>query len=42
MYHMVGIDISGHDTDEKIPVTIFLKDIEKVLKYGVQTDEIQW
>ena len=35
---LVGIDISGHDTDEKIPVTIFLKDIEKVLKYGVQTD----
>jgi glutamine synthetase len=35
---LVGIDISGHDTDEKIPVALFLKDIEKVLQYGVQTD----
>jgi len=34
----VGIDIGGHDTDEKIPVGMFLKDIDKMLKYGVQTD----
>lgn len=35
---LVGIDIGGHDTDEKIPVKLFLKDIEKVLANGVQTD----
>ena len=35
---LVGIDIGGHDTDEKIPVQLFLDDIEKVLKNGVQTD----
>ena len=35
---LVGIDIGGHDTDEKIPVREFLKDIEAFLKAGVQTD----
>ncbi|MEE0740982.1 MAG: glutamine synthetase [Emergencia sp.] len=35
---LVGIDIGGHDTDEKIPVSLFLEDIDKVLKNGVQTD----
>lgn len=35
---LVGIDVGGHDTDEKIPVEEFLKDIEKFLKTGVQTD----
>ncbi|MBQ9060420.1 MAG: glutamine synthetase [Firmicutes bacterium] len=35
---LVGIDIGGHDTDEKIPVSEFLKDIRKFLKEGVQTD----
>jgi len=35
---LVGIDIGGHDTDEKIPVELFLGDIEKMLKHGVQTD----
>ncbi len=35
---LVGIDIGGHDTDEKIPVEEFLGDIEKFLKNGVQTD----
>ena len=34
----VGIDIGGHDTDEKIPVALFVKDMEKMLKSGVQTD----
>ena len=24
----VGIDIGGHDTDEKIPVALFMNDIE--------------
>lgn len=35
---LVGIDIGGHDTDEKIPVNLFLEDIEKILAGGVQTD----
>lgn len=35
---LVGLDIGGHDTDEKIPVKAFMEDIEKVLANGVQTD----
>ena len=35
---LVGIDVGGLDTDEKIPVEEFLKDIEKFLRNGVQTD----
>ncbi len=35
---LVGIDIGGHDTDEKIPVELFISDIENVLTKGVQTD----
>ncbi|MBR0597874.1 glutamine synthetase [Sinanaerobacter chloroacetimidivorans] len=35
---LVGIDIGGHDTDEKIPVELFIKDMEKFLSQGVQTD----
>lgn len=35
---LVGIDIGGHDTDEKIPVEEFLKDMRKFLESGVQTD----
>lgn len=35
---LVGIDIGGHDTDEKIPIKIFLEDLEKFLENGVQTD----
>ncbi len=35
---VVGIDVGGHDTDEKIPVEEFLKDIDHFLKCGVQTD----
>lgn len=35
---LVGIDIGGHDTDEKIPVELFIKDIEDLLTNGVQTD----
>ena len=34
----VGIDIGGHDTDEKIPVDLFLRDIDTMLTKGVQTD----
>lgn len=35
---LVGIDIGGHDTDEKIPVKAFLEDMDKFLSTGVQTD----
>ncbi|MBE6031105.1 MAG: glutamine synthetase [Clostridiales bacterium] len=35
---MIGIDIAGRDTDEKIPVQLFMDDLEKFLKNGVQTD----
>ncbi|HZK87863.1 MAG TPA: hypothetical protein VFC27_01815, partial [Anaerovoracaceae bacterium] len=35
---LVGIDIGGQDTDEKIPVKLFLDNIEKFLNQGVQTD----
>lgn len=35
---LVGLDIGGHDTDEKIPVELFIKDMEKFLEEGVQTD----
>ncbi|MEF9922278.1 MAG: glutamine synthetase, partial [Anaerovoracaceae bacterium] len=35
---LVGIDIGGHDTDEKIPVKQFLEEIDKLLTVGVQTD----
>jgi glutamine synthetase len=35
---LVGIDIGGHDTDEKIPVAVFLENFEKLMKDGVQTD----
>ena len=34
----VGIDIGGHDTDEKIPISLFLQDFEKLMSDGVQTD----
>lgn len=35
---LVGLDIGGHDTDEKIPVSLFIEDIDKILAHGVQTD----
>ncbi|PRR77900.1 Glutamine synthetase 1 [Clostridium liquoris] len=34
----VGVDLAGNDTDEKIPVSLFLKDISTFLKGAVQTD----
>ena len=34
----VGIDMGGHDTDEKIPTKVFLDDLTKLLAHGVQTD----
>ena len=33
----VGIDMGGHDTDEKIPTKVFLDDLTKLLAHGVQT-----
>ncbi len=35
---LVGIDIGGNDTDEKIPVETFLEDMDKFLAEGIQTD----
>ncbi len=35
---LVGIDMCGNDTDEKIPTPLFIQDIDKFLKSGVQTD----
>lgn len=35
---LVGIDLGGNDTDEKIPVELFMKDIDAFLTSGVQTD----
>lgn len=35
---LMGIDIGGNGTDEKIPVKLFLSDIDNMLKYGIQTD----
>ena len=34
----VGFDIGGHDTDEKIPVELFIRGMEKFFRHGVQTD----
>lgn len=35
---LVGVDIGGHDTDEKIPVKVFLDDYDRIMQHGVQTD----
>jgi glutamine synthetase len=35
---LVGIDLAGNDTDEKIPVKVFLDDIYTFLNGAVQTD----
>lgn len=35
---IIGIDLSGNDTDEKIPVKVFLDDITTFLKGATQTD----
>lgn len=34
----VGVDLSGNNTDEKIPIKIFLNDIDGFLNGSVQTD----
>jgi glutamine synthetase len=35
---LMGVDIGGNGTDEKIPVKLFIKDMEEMLEYGIQTD----
>ena len=35
---LVGIDIYGNDTDEKIPVSLILDNLHEFLRNGVQTD----
>lgn len=35
---LMGVDLGGNSTDEKIPVELFLDDIEDFLKSAVQTD----
>ena len=35
---LMGVDIGGNGTDEKIPIKLFLKDMEEMLKFGIQTD----
>ena len=36
---LVGIDLSGNDTDEKIPIRLFLDDIDSFLNgVAIQTD----
>ncbi len=35
---LVGVDLGGNDTDEKIPVSLFLEELDSFLKEGVQTD----
>nr|WP_312578420.1 glutamine synthetase [Sedimentibacter sp.] len=34
----MGIDIGGNGTDEKIPIKLFLRDMEEMLTHGIQTD----
>ncbi|MCI1944620.1 glutamine synthetase [Clostridium luticellarii] len=35
---LIGIDLSGNDTDEKIPIKVLLDDITAFLKGAIQTD----
>ncbi|HBP38195.1 MAG TPA: hypothetical protein DD640_05545, partial [Clostridiales bacterium] len=35
---LAGIDLAGNDTDEKIPIRLFLDHIESYLHGGLQTD----
>lgn len=34
----MGIDLGGNATDEKIPINIFIDDMEDFLEFGIQTD----
>ena len=33
-----GLDIAGNDTDERIPIKLFIDDMDDMLAHGVQTD----
>lgn len=35
---LMGVDIGGHDTDEKIPVELFIEEMDQFFCQGVQTD----
>ena len=35
---LVGVDLGGNATDEKIPIEFFLDDVEGFLKSAIQTD----
>ncbi|NMM62582.1 glutamine synthetase [Clostridium sp. P21] len=35
---LIGIDLSGNDTDERIPMKVFLEDISGFIKGAIQTD----
>jgi glutamine synthetase len=35
---LVGVDIGGRDTDEKIPVDLFIEEMDRFFRQGVQTD----
>lgn len=35
---LVGVDLGGNSTDEKIPIEFFLEDVEGFLKSAIQTD----
>lgn len=35
---LMGVDIGGHDTDEKIPVDLFIEEMDQFFTQGVQTD----
>lgn len=35
---LVGVDLGGNDTDEKIPISLFIDELDRFFKVGVQTD----
>ena len=35
---LMGIDIGGNATDEKIPISLFINDMDEMLQHGIQTD----
>ena len=35
---LVAVDLANHHTDEKIPMELFLEDMDKFLQEGIQTD----
>ncbi|MDF2520612.1 MAG: glutamine synthetase, partial [Clostridia bacterium] len=35
---LAGVDLTGNTTDERIPIDIFLQDIDEFLNGSVQTD----